>query len=262
VIKAGDPNQKNFAISLLDFNKYCNEYQITLKVDQVFGDLSQMKAELVNAFKHYKYYFPDKKIPQVYTYLSNFSLSVVTDEGILGIGLDKYLGTDYEIYPKLGIDNYKIKKMQKDMLIVDCMRAIAQSEFPYKDSTNNMLSQMVYDGKIQYFLDAMLPNKPDTLKFGYTEEQFGWAKHNEGKMWAYLVEHQLIFSTDDITIKKMIGDGPFTTLFANNSAPRAGAFLGWRIVNKYMDKHSKVTFQELMKNDDYQGILNSAGYKP
>jgi hypothetical protein len=60
----------------------------------------------------------------------------------------------------------------------------------------------------------------------------------------------------------MISDGPFTTLFANNSAPRAGAFLGWKIVNRFMEKNPDVSIQELMKNNDYQGILNAASYKP
>jgi hypothetical protein len=142
------------------------------------------------------------------------------------------------------------------------MRAIAQSEFPFKDSVNNLLNQIVYEGKIQYFIDAMLPFAPDSLKFGYSKQQFEWADYNEQKMWAYLVEKQLLFSTDELTIRKLIADGPFTSLFANNSAPRAGAFLGWKIVRQYMDENPDITLQNLMLNNDYQGILNAAAYKP
>jgi hypothetical protein len=188
--------------------------------------------------------------------------SVITDSAIIGIGVDKYLGVDCELYGRLGFDSYKMKRMYPGMLVADCMRALAISEFEYNDSVDNMLSHIVHEGKIQYFLDAMLPFSYETIKFGYTENQFGWAEHNEDKMWGYLIENNLLFSTDALTIRKMVGDGPFTTLFANNSAPRAGAFLGWKIVQKYMENNPDITLAELMENTDYQGILNSAKYKP
>jgi len=262
IIQTGDPSKKDFLLGIMDFNKYCNDYQIPARVNLVFGDFKTQEKELTDAFKHFKYYFPEKKIPTIYTFLSNFSNSIVVDNGVLGIGLDKYLGSDYEVYPKLGLDQYKILKMNKGMLTSDCMLATGQSEFPYKDSVNNLINQMVYNGKIQYFMDAMLPLVPDTIKFGYTTQQMEWATHNEKKMWAYMVENQMLFSTDELVIRKMVGDGPFTTLFANNSAPRAGVFLGWKIVSRYMDKHPEISLQQLMKDNDYQGILNSASYKP
>ena len=148
------------------------------------------------------------------------------------------------------------------MLPVDCMRAVAIGEFPYNDSLDNLLNQMVYEGKIQYFLDAMLPFTSDTLKFGYTRQQYEWADYNEDKMWSYLVSSKSLYSTDALIIRKMIGDAPFTSIFHNNSAPRAGAFLGWKIVHNYMEKNPGVTLNELMLNTDYQGILNNAEYKP
>jgi len=262
VLQIGGTNQKDYAKLLLDFNKYCQDYQIPTKIESKFSDLSKLKSELEQAFKYYKYYFPNQAIPEIYTYFSNFSQSVITDEGLIGIGLDKYLGVDCELYPRLGFDSYKVRRMHTKMVVVDGMRALAIGEFPYNDSTDNLISQIVHEGKIQYFLDAMLPFTSDTLKFAYTQSQFEWAEHNESNMWGNLVENQLLFSTDALTIRKMVGDGPFTSLFANNSAPRAGAFLGWKIIHKYMQNNPGISLPELMLNTDYQGILNSAKYKP
>jgi hypothetical protein len=262
VLQIGGVNQRDYPKLLLDFTKYCQDYQIPVKVENALGDFSKSKKALENAFKYYKYYFPEKQVPQFYTYFSNFSQSIITDSALIGIGVDKYLGTDCELYGRLGFDSYKIRKMHSGMLVVDCMRAIAMSEFEFNDSIDNLLSHIVHEGKIQYFLDAMLPFTSDTLKFGYTKDQFDWAEYNEDKMWSYLIEHQLLFSTDAIAIRKMVGDGPFTTLFANNSAPRAGAFLGWKIVYQYMENNPEVDLPKLMENTDYQGILNSAKYKP
>lgn len=262
VLQIGGVNEREFGKLLLDFNKYCQEFNIPTKIEQQFGNFSETKNKLETALKYYKYYFPEKSIPQVFTYYSNFSQSIITDVGLIGIGLDKYLGADCELYSRLGFDNYKVRRMHKEMLPVDFMRALALSEFPYHDSTDNLLNQIVYEGKIQYFLDAMLPNIADSLKFAYTKDQMDWAMHNEGEMWAYLIDSQTLFTTDALIIRKMIGDGPFTSLFANNSAPRAGAFLGWKIVHNYMEYNSEVSLPRLMSDSDYQGILNKARYKP
>ncbi len=263
VLQIGDPKHKQAKKLLNDFNNYCFDYELPQKINKQFGDLSELRQDLELAFKHYKYYFPNSHIPQIYTYISNFSQSVVVDDSILGIGLDKYLGAQCKLYSRLGFDNYKRRRMTPEMITVDCMRAMLISEFPYKDETNdNLLNRMVYEGKIQYCLDAMMPLTSDTLKFGYTEKQLNWAENNESNMWTYLIDHQHLFSTDALTIRGMIGEAPFTSMFSNNSAPRAGAFLGWKIVSKYMEEYPKTSILQLMQNSDYQLILNKAKYKP
>ncbi len=262
ILRIGGAAEQEFKKLLTDFNGYCFDYELPNKINAKFGDFSTTKNELELAFRHYKYYFPNAQIPQIYTFISNFSQSIVVDDSILGIGLDKYLGAKCKLYANLGFDNYKRRRMIPEMIAVDCMRAMLISEFPYESSTDNLLNQMVYEGKIQYCLDAILPAVPDTLKFSYTKKQLNWAENNESNMWTYLIDNRHLFSNDNLTIRGMIGEGPFTSMFSNNSAPRAGAFLGWKIVCKYMEKHPQTTLLHLMQNTDFQGILNKAKYKP
>jgi len=262
VISIGPTEQPAYKRKIVEFNNYCVVNGLPQKTDSVFTEFDIVQDELTEAFKHFKYYFPSKSIPGIYSFLSAFNQSVVTDENMIGIGLDKYLGTNCVFYRQLAWDNYKIRRMTKEMIPVDCMRAWAIMEFPYKDSVDNLLNQMVHEGKIQYFLDAMLPDTHDTLKFAYSKDQMEWANHNEDKMWAYLVDSEALFAKDQLIIRKLIGDAPFTSVFQNNSAPRAGVFLGWKIVHKYMDQHPDISLSQLMKNTDYQGILNSAAYRP
>ncbi len=262
VIAIGSSESPDYKKLILEFNEYCVANGLSQKTDSVFHNFNNEQVKLSNAFKRFKYYFPSKSTPSIYTFLSAFNQSVVTDENIIGIGLDKYLGADCFFYKQLAWDNYKINRMTKEMIPVDCMRAWAIMEFPYKDSVDNLLNQMVHEGKIQYFLDAMLPDTHDTLKHAYTKSKMEWANYNENKMWAYIVDHELLFSDDQLIIRKFIGDAPFTSVFQNNSAPRAGAFLGWKIIHKYMKEHPDVSLKQLMENNDYQGLLNSAAYRP
>jgi len=65
-----------------------------------------------------------------------------------------------------------------------------------------------------------------------------------------------------MNIVRFIGPAPFTSSFTNDSPGRTGSWLGWQIVRKYMKKNPEITLPELMKDDDYQKILNDSGYSP
>ena len=61
-------------------------------------------------------------------------------------------------------------------------------------------------------------------------------------MWEYLVEHDMLFSTDPMLIKKLTGDAPFTSYFTSESPGRAANWIGFRIVESYMRKNPGFRF--------------------
>jgi hypothetical protein len=80
-------------------------------------------------------------------------------------------------------------------------------------------------------------------------------------MWMSLIENRLLFSTDEMTISKLINPAPFS--FSTSEAPgRASIWLGYRITASYMKKNKNITLEELLLDNDYQKILNEAKFKP
>ena len=262
VINLGSPYQKGFADSLTGFITNYTMNKVYEKVNEVFPDMDVYQQDINEAFKRYKYYFPERKIPAVYTYIGGFNQSIVVADSILGIGTDKYLGEDCEFYDRLGIANYLQKNMNPEMIPTDAIRAWALTEFVYNDKVDNLVNNMVYQGKIQYFLDAMFPETPDSLKIGFTADQMRWCIKNEKQMWNYLIENKLLFSTDYMTINKHINPAPFTSGYPKESPGRASVWLGWQIVKAYMERKPEVTVKELMLDDDYQNILSESRFEP
>jgi len=267
VIHIGETGDPRFAGFLVQFvtDRVNNEvYQEVLKE---FPDTRILKKKINNAFKHYLYYFPDKTVPQVYTFVSGFNTSLIIDTNILGIGLDRYLGADYPYYQDLGIPRYMRRKMTPGKIPSDCMYAWGQTEFEFNKSTEkeipeNVLNQILYEGKLMYFVKSMLPDEDDAVIMGFTPQQMKWCEDNELDMWTYLVEHKLLFKTDRMTLKKLTGEAPFTSLFPRKSPGRAAVWLGFRIVSAYMNQHREVNLKTLMQESDYQKILNEAKYDP
>ena len=232
------------------------------KVQDVFPNLDNLNNELTNAFKRFHFYFPQKPIPAIYAYISGFNQSIVIADSLLGISLDRYLGTNCEYYPRLGIPKYSIHDMHPSKISSDCIRSWAIGEFPFNDSIDNLVNNMIYEGTLMYFTKKMLPEQPDSLLFGFTPGQMRWCQRNEEQMWTYLIENKMLFITDSFQINKFINGAPFTSGFSQESPGRAVVWLGYRIVNSFIKKNPNISFQRMMSIRDYQKIFNQSKYRP
>ena len=230
----------------------------------VFPNLENTEASLSDAFSRYAYFFPDKKLPSVYSYVSDmyYELPVVKNDTVMVVALDVYLGGDFPIYSRLGLPYYRVRCMAPDYIPVDVMKMLYFDELApvYKQKT--LLDRMIDGGKMMVYLDAVLPNTPDSLKICYQQKKLDWAIANEKNIWGFLIENNLLYSTDYATQTKLIQDGPFTTGFSDDSPSRLGIWLGWQIVSDYLLKHPETTLEELFKMIDSQQILKESGYKP
>ncbi len=267
VTNIGNPSDETYSYFLQSFVSNKTNADVYQIIKKDFADMTDIEIKLNSGFQHYKYYFPKKHIPEIYTFISGFNNSIVIDTNILAIGLDRYLGPKCKYYKELGIPQYLTIKMVKEKIPTDCMYAWGRTEFNLKDSKNakisdNVLNNIIYEGKLKYFIKAMMPEEPEELIMGFTSEQLAWCEENESEMWTYLIENKLLYSTDYLKIRKLTGDAPFTTFFPKGSPGQAAIWLGYRIVSKYMENTPQESLPELMKNTDYQNILHLSKYNP
>jgi hypothetical protein len=230
--------------------------------DGVFRDFGRIRKELINAFRHYRYYFPGKPLPVIYTCISGFNEQVFITDSLIGISLDKYLGPECRYYSMLDIPRYRQRRMFPEMIPADVMRLWGSGEFVMDRNATTLLDHMIYEGKLLYFLEAMMPACADTLLTGFTRKQSLWCSRNEAQMWNYLVENKLLFSTKQMDIVRYINDGPFTNGFPDESPARTGAWIGWQIVRSYMERNPETGLPELMAAQDSRHILNASVYTP
>ena len=257
--KLGDPG---FEEGLRGFITDQNILEVYHTAEKVFEDLKPIENELEDAFKRYKFYFPEKPIPEVFTYISGFNYAIVATDSVLGIGLDMYLGSSSEYYKRLGIPQYKTHNMSKEFIASDCMRGWLTSDFVLDGSDNSLLAQMIYYGRVLYFLDAVFPDMDDSLKIGFTQKQLEWCRSNEAQMWAFLIENKMLYSSDYKETVKYTGEAPFTTGFPSESPGRSGWWIGWQIIKSYMRVNEAVTLNQLLNEKDARNILTKSKYKP
>jgi hypothetical protein len=229
-----------------------------------YPDLSLLASGLEQAFRYFKYYFPNKATPEVFTYISGLDIDNpirYSDQGIV-ISLDLFLGKNEPIYAKSGIPRYKTDRMTSDYIAPLCMAEIARSIVIVDEERQSLLDMMVAEGKILYFADITIPETNDAIKIGYSANQLGWCNNNEARIWAFLIENNLLYTTDPEAIGKLMTDGPFTSGFGQESPGRIGAWVGWQIVKNYMKQNPDEPIDKMMQEKDSQKILEGSRYKP
>jgi len=229
-----------------------------------YRDLSRVEKDLTEAFRHWKFYFPEVKIPRVYSYISggDYTNPVQLADSVMIIALDTYLGKDFKPYLGDGLALYKAERMTEDNIVPDCAREIVSAMSPESTAPMTLLGGMVEAGKRQYLVEALIPDLPGYLRMDYSKAQYSWAEKNEPHVWAALIENRLLYSSDGQYFRMFLADGPYTMEFSKDSPPRLGEWIGLQIIRSYMQKNPEITLQMMMQETDAQKILTLSGYKP
>ncbi len=90
VLKIGSTADTNYYKNLRDV--FAGKAYTDLKhdVDAAYPNTDKQDAELTDAFRRIKYFYPQKKLPKVYAYFSGFQAQTTIGDGYFGIGLDLF----------------------------------------------------------------------------------------------------------------------------------------------------------------------------
>lgn len=233
-------------------------------IDSVFsGGLTSEQSQLEEAFGRFKAYYPDKKIPKIVTYLSEFSIGNVTMDSTLGIGLDFYLGKNYAIYPAIGFPKYMSDKLSREYIVPNTLKTFGIGLYDGQLKDKRFIAYMLFEGKIRYFIHQLAPTLPDTLLLGISSKQLAWDKQNEAEIWAHYLDKKILYSDEPPRYMRYLNDGPFTTAegVPQESAPAIGVYTGYRIIQQYAEKSGQ-NLPELMAQTDWDKILKISEYRP
>ncbi len=240
--------------------------QTNERVRTTFATIDDVQAQLDGAFARLRYLYPEMEIPTVYFFVSGFNASLLFFENAdftedIAVGVDLYLGSDYEFYNQV-VYNYQKQTMRKECIAADVVSAYLFRSIPFTSSQSRLLENMLYRGKIMYIVSLLFPEDDAAEIMGYTAEQMAWCNRNESAIWRMMIDKKALFSTEPMVLTSYLNDGPFTSEISQESPARLGTWIAWQICKSYMENNPNVTLQELLAEGDAQKILQQSYYKP
>ena len=266
LLEVHNPAETNKVIAEFLGNKAYHSIYETIEKKYANGMADEEQA-LNLAFTRFHHFFPQKELPRrVIAQFSAFYGNVaVNDANDYGISLEYYLGADFEDYKWVdGINDYMRPNLRREKIVPDLVLGWLYLSFPETNAgSNHLLDEMIYQGKLMYAAQAILPkDTPASLIMGYTTQQWSWCVENEKQMWNYIKENRHLYTTNRLNISKYINPAPYTAFFPQESPGKTGIWIGWRIVCQYMKNNPDVSMEQLMETTDSQKLLEDSGYNP
>ena len=234
---------------------------VNSKTLEVFANVTPVEQQLSGAFTRLHFYFPEIKIPEIYFFVSGFNRSLLFDKQMIGVGADMFLGADYPRYQSFTYQ-YLINNMHPQSISPSVVTGWLYNHFPYVPGEERLLENMLYHGKIMFLLSVLMPDEKPNVLIGYEKKQWEWSRKYEKQIWETIIDRNDLFSSDLMLIRKYIDEAPFTAPVSQESPGRLGVWLGWQIVQSYMNKHPEVSLRTLLIDNNYKQIFDKSGYQP
>lgn len=263
VLQAAPIDDPRLPIALTRFVMDPDWSAVQQHADSVLGDLSGQRQEFDLAFGRLKGFFPDSLVPRIIVFNSGFNYGLIPTDSVLGIGVEWFTAKGTKVLDYLAPEafpQYVKDRMFPDMLVPSGTKAWLLTHYARDVRGEDLLTNLVEEGKVLYLLDALLPETNPAYKFAFTDEQLKWCEVNEFNVWKELVAKEQLYSKKAEDVDRLLNDGPFTNGFPHESPGHIGEWIGYRMVKSYMDDHTDVSMAQLFAITDARIVLKS--YKP
>ena len=231
------------------------------------GALEQARQTLCDAFGRLTQHFPSAPQPRLDFAYTGFNYSAYPTDTLLVIGCEFFIGADHaavqgvppNIYPR-----YMQERMVPEHLAGDALRGwlLVHFQDEHYPGQGRLAEELLYWGKVLYIMEQCMPDVPKADLLDWTPEAWAWAEAHERDIWLELQPQDALFDTDRTQFGKWFNEGPFTRYGAipQDSPDRLGAYMGWRMVSDFMEKHPEVDLAALMEVTDINPVVKA--YRP
>ena len=261
IMQKGSLTDEQYHKELLAFTQHKDMREVYDSLTLLFADFTTIQQELEFAFWQFSNDFPSYPIPEITTFFGGFNYGVVTYDNNIAIGLENFLGENSKYYSLLGDPSYLRFQKQKKFIVSNVMEVWLNEYFQQYLGGRDLLSQLIYKGKVMYCIDKMLPELAMEDKFRFTADQMNWTEENEASIWQYIVHEDLLFSNDEQQFRTFVNYAPFAKGMPPESPGRVGYYIGYKMVSEYMD-NNEIDVEQLMYLSDSRQFLQQSKYKP
>ena len=223
----------------------------TSKADSVFmPDIERLLPPLDSVEAVLGRALSQEKGVRLYGVVIPFRQSIITAPGgVIFIGLNHYLGEDYEGYKGV-FPSYVRHRKSIERLPVDVMQARMASLYPPEFAASpTLLNRLIYQGALMEAANDMI-DAPDSTLTGLTAEDLQWCEENEGNIWLTLIDRNLLYSTDSAVADRLLQPAANSNMINANAPGQAVLYTALKLVRSYC-KETGNTAKQILENRLY-----------
>lgn len=232
-------------------------------VEKRLPDLGAIEARLGGLKSGIEAVVEGVKFPKrVFGIVTPYEQTVVFADSVALVGLNHYLGSDYEGYQ--AFDSYKRQCKSPDFLVYDFAKALLYTQCPFREQTESkVLSRLIYEGAVISAVMRSVPDADPAHALGYTSGQLEWADSNMQRIWHKMVADGMIYSVDKTVADRLVAKAPHTTVIHPQSPGALGTYVGYLIVESYLAKHPETSPGKLLSPEFYndETFLVKSGFR-
>lgn len=156
MLQLGEVNDHEINARFLNFFQDSLLQMIIADAEAQYADISDIDKQLQQSFGRLQRLIPDIPLPEVYAQIGALGQSIVVGDGLIGISLDKYLGSDYAPYGNF-YDARQRSTMTRAAIVPDCLVFWLLSHYPMQDFEASQQQQRdVHMGRVMWVVNRAL----------------------------------------------------------------------------------------------------------
>lgn len=215
----------------------------TPPVDSVFGGTAVLAGHLGNILGHAEaegLHLPRRRYAAV---VYDRPKSILFVDSVMLVALNHYLGADFAGYSHWPY--FMRRSKTPEALPYDLAEALVATAYPYNGGDGTVMSRLLYEGALAEAKHRLVGGS-EAAALGYDKDEWQWLLDNEEAIWQRLAVERLLYDTSQSTIDRLVAPSAYTSILGSEVPGRAGRFVGYRLVRKYLKEHPEASLSELL----------------
>ncbi len=222
--------------------------------------IDSLQKAINQAFSNITGQYPNFKIPKVYTFFTGFAgKDILVNDSTIVIGLEYFGGKLAQFRPQ--VYDYQLNKYDQAYILPSIINQVAIKYAIINQTDKTLLADMIFYGKCYQFTKNILPQVPDSLITGFTQNQLDATEISQEMVWAHFIDQKLLYENSPFKKLKYLDERPNTQEISPDCPGMIGRWLGYKITGKFLENNKNETLKTLMANGKAQEIFERSNYK-
>ena len=188
MLQLGEVNDPEINSKFLNFYQDTTLQTVIADVQTQYADMDDINKQFDDAFNALKTWIPELNEPLIYSQIGALNQSIVVGDNLIGISLDKYLGSDYPIYKRFDYSPAQLESMKRSYIVPDCLCFYLLSHYPLNNFDQRSQDEKdLHMGKVMWVVNQAMGEQ--SFKTAFTKRVEKYMKKHPNMTVKQLLEN-------------------------------------------------------------------------